>query len=381
VTFTSDDMKNTKLNLVGHPFIPIGMGEHIRATYRALQSVSQACTLTDIFGLTEPSAEDQSEFGANCSSEAGDINLYHINGNEVEQTFNHLKQKRRWSGYNIIYPLWELAKYPAVWAAQLDRFDEIWAPSEFVFNALSNACEKPVLHMPMSCEVKISAFFGRRYFNIPETAYVFLFFYDLRSFTSRKNPRAVIEAFRLTLAARPYSSAHLVIKIQGIEMKPQEYEALRIELKEFGAHLTLIDTVMTSSEVKNLMRCADCFVSLHRSEGYGFGLAEAMVLGKPVLGTAYSGNMDFMSPAASFAINYKLISVGENDYPHYHNQVWAEPDTCHASNIMIRLLDAPDLGRAVGGVAKQHMQTNFSFRKIGLNYTRRFDEIFETLSE
>lgn len=374
-------MQKNKVNLVGHPYIPIGMGEHIRTTSRALRSVAQAATLTDIFGFTEATAEDHAEFAAVCTQEACDVNVYHINGNEVEQSLAHLQPKRGWSGYNVIYPLWELPRYPEVWAKELDRFDEIWAPSKYIFEALKSACKKPVFHMPMACEVKVSQFFNRRYFNIPETAYAFLFFYDLRSFTSRKNPHAVIDALRSTLAARPYSSAHLVIKVNGANMKPEEYQALKNELHEFGAHVTLIDRVMTSTEVKNLTRCTDCFVSLHRSEGFGFGIAEAMVLGKPVIGTAYSGNMDFMNPQVSYAIDYQLIPVKEGEYPHYENQVWADPDVAQASRYMVALLDSPNEGRALGQAAKLHMQNDFSYRKIGLNYVQRLDTIFATLKE
>lgn len=372
-------MQKNQLNLVGHPYIPIGMGEHIRTSCRALRSVAQPATLTDIFGFTEATAEDHAEFAAVCTQEPGDVNVYHINGNEVEPCLTHLHPKRGFTGYNIIYPLWELSRYPAEWAEQLDRFDEIWAPSQFIFEALRAACRKPVYHMPMACEVKVSQFLGRRYFHIPETAYAFLFFYDLRSYTSRKNPHAVLDAFKATLAARPYSNAHLVIKVNGVDMKPDDYAALKLEVAELGSHITLIDKVMTSTEVKNLIRCTDCFVSLHRSEGYGFGLAEAMVLGKPVLGTAYSGNMDFMDPKVSFAIDYQLIPVKAGEYPHAENQVWADPDIAQAARYMVNLLDTPELGRTRGQAAKQHMQNAFSYRKIGLKYSQRFDDIFATL--
>lgn len=372
-------MEKNKLNLVGHPFIPIGMGEHIRTSYRALRSVAQTTTLTDIFGFTEATPEDHTEFAAACTQEAGDINVYHINGNEVEPSLDHLYPKRGFTNYNIIYPLWELPRYPAEWAEQLDRFDEIWAPSKFIFEALNTACRKPVVHMPMACEVKLSQFLGRRYFHIPETSYVFLFFYDLRSYTSRKNPHAVLNAFKATLRARPYSNAHLVIKINGVDMKPDEYAALKQEITAVSSHITLIDQVMTSTEVKNLIRCTDCFVSLHRSEGYGFGIAEAMVLGKPVIATAYSGNMDFMNPKVSFAIDYQLIPVQAGEYPHFENQVWADPDIVQASHYMVNLLDSPEIGYQRGQAAKQHMQSKFSYRKIGLNYSLRLDEIIETI--
>lgn len=368
-------MAENKLNLVGHPYAPIGMGEHIRSTARCLRCVGQSFGLTDIYDLNPPSTDDKAEFGDLISNKAGDVNIYHINGNEIEQSLKHLTSTIGWSGYNIIYPFWELSVYPEVWAKHVDRFDEIWAASDFVYQGLKNACAKPVTYMPMSCELSVTEFYGRRYFKIPETAYVFLFFYDLRSFSSRKNPHAVVDAFRSALSERPFSNAHLVVKVNGADLKPDEFDALKDVLNEFGSHVTLIDQLMTGTEVKNLTRCADCFVSLHRSEGFGLGIAEAMVLGKPVIATAYSGNVDFMDPSVSFGIDYKLIPVKTDEYPHWENQVWAEPDVPQAVQYMIRLLDSPAKGRDFGYSAKKHMQINFSHRKIGLNYLRRIDEI------
>lgn len=368
-------MAKNKLNLVGHPFAPIGMGEHIRSTARCLSSVGQSFELTDIYNLNPPSSEDKAEFGNLISNKVGDINIYHINGNEVEQSLKHLSSTIEWSGYNIIYPFWELSIYPEEWAKHLDRFDEIWAASDFVYQGLKSACERPVALMPMSCEVSVTKFYGRRYFRIPETAYVFLFFYDLRSFSSRKNPHAVVDAFRSALVQRPFSNAHLVVKVNGADLKPNEFKALKDILKEFGAQVTLIDRLMTGTEVKNLTRCADCFVSLHRSEGFGLGIAEAMVLGKPVIATAYSGNLDFMDANVSLGVDYKLVAVNSGEYPHFKNQVWAEADVAQAAQYMVRLLDSPAMGRDLGCRAKRHMQINFSLRKIGLNYLRRIDEI------
>ncbi len=368
-------MAKNNINLVGHPFAPIGMGEHIRSTARCLRSVGQSFGLTDIYDLNPSSSEDEAEFGALLLNKVGNINIYHINGNEVEQSLKHLSTTVEWSGYNIIYPFWELAIYPEVWARHLDKFDEIWAATDFIYQGLKNAFERPVAHMPMSCDVSVAKFYGRRYFKIPESAYVFLFFYDLRSFSSRKNPHAVVDAFRSALVQRPFSNAHLVVKVNGADLKPDEVKALKDDLKEFGAKVTLIDHLMTGTEVKNLTRCADCFVSLHRAEGFGLGIAEAMVLGKPVIATAYSGNVEFMDSSVSLGVDYKLIPVKSGEYPHFEGQVWAEPDVPQAARYMIKLLDSPASGRDLGCNAKKHMQINFSHRRIGLNYLKRIDEI------
>ena len=367
--------KDTNLCLVGHPYVPIGMGEHIRGTCRALRSVVRRPVLLDIYKTVVPEADELREFADFCTEEFRAINIFHINGNEVEQALKHLTHHRSLTGYNIIYPLWELPNYPEEWARQLDRFDEIWAPSRFICDSLRPACSKPVFHLPMPCEPSLSSFLGRRYFRLPEADYTFLFFYDLRSFTTRKNPQAVVRAFRHLLEQRPFAKVHLALKVNGVETNPDEFSLLCDGLKDLKGHISIFHQVMTGNEVKNLVRCCDCFVSLHRSEGYGLGIAEAMVLGKPVIATAYSGNMDFMDPAVSLGISYRLIPLTAGDYPYADGQVWAEPDWEEAAFCMTRLVDNPERGRRLGWLASRHMRQHFGYRPAGVRYIGRLEEI------
>lgn len=371
--------KHYDVCLVGHPYTPIGMGEHVRATFRAMRAAGQAPQLLDIYKLEQPSPADQSEMEPSLQNKLSPINVFHINGGEVEQAWNHLSYHGQWDGYNVIYPLWELPRYPEEWAKQLDRFDEIWAPSRFIQESLEKVCTKPIHHMPMSCEVTLTSFMGRRYFGIPEADYTFLFFYDLRSYSTRKNPAGVLKAYRSLLARRPYAKAHLVIKVNGVDTNPAAFEELQQQVADLHNNVTLIQRVMSGNEVKNLVRCCDCFVSLHRSEGYGFGCAEAMSLGHPVIATAYSGNMDYMAPEVSFGVDYQLVPVREGEYPHHENQLWAEPDYEQAVGYMVDLVDAPAKGRALGALARRHMQSRFAYRPIGLNYLNRLDAIRRTL--
>lgn len=375
----TDSIKDSSdVCLAGHPFAPIGMGEHVRATFRSLNAVYQPPQLHDIYKLVPPSHDEVAEFGQAMVEDPAPINIFHINGNEVAGALEHINQARSWTGYNIIYPLWELPRYPQEWAEQLDRFDEIWAASRFVMDGLKEVCSKPVVHMPLATEIQLDGFYSRRYFGLPEADYVFLFFYDLRSYSARKNPRGVFEAFKQLLNKRPYTRTHLVIKVNGVDMNPQAFAELQAEVQALYGRVTLIDRMMSSSEVKNLLRCSDCFVSLHRSEGYGFGVAEAMALGKPAIATAYSGNMDFMTADTSLPVGYRLIPVLEGEYPHHHGQHWAEPDQDQAVAYMLQLVDDPAMGRALGKKAQLHMQSNFSYRYTGLRYRARLDEIRKT---
>jgi glycosyltransferase involved in cell wall biosynthesis len=370
-------MSNLSQNLclVGHPYAPIGMGEHVRCSYRALRSVAVKPGITDIYKLQAPDADELAEFAMASSDVAAAINIFHINADEVNQAMAHLSYNKPWGGYKIIYPAWELARYPKEWALQLDRFDEIWAPSQFIKDSLESECKQPVFHMPLACEVVLSSFLSRRYFGIPESDYTFLFFFDVRSYSQRKNPEAVIRAFRRLLVLRPFSRTRLVLKINGSEMAPDVMNQLRESLSGIASHVTIITRVMSDNEAKNLVRCCDCFLSLHRSEGYGRGMAEAMFLGKPVIATAYSGNMDFMSADTAFLVPFDLISVEDNAYPHWQGQMWADPNDDVASEYMVKLADDPNIGRELGRRASRHIRLNSSYRNTGLRYLHRLKAV------
>ena len=369
-------INNQDICLVGHPYAPIGMGEKLRCTFRAFKSVNISPVLTDIYQLTPPDMDELTEFAGVSSNTPSMINIFHINGDEVENSLTHLSLNTEWPGYNIIYPAWELSRYPREWAEQLDRFDEIWAQSKYTFQALESMCKKPIIHMPETGEIVLSTFLSRRYFRIPESDYIFLFFFDVRSYLKRKNPYGVINAFRQALLLRPVAKIRLVLKVNGAELAPQVMEELRDYMADIAEHITLLDRLLSDNETKNLVRCCDCFVSLHRSEGFGHGMAEAMSLGKPVIATAYSGNMEYMASEVSYNVGYSLIPLQKGDYPHYQDQVWAEPNVDDAIKYMIELIDNPMNGRIIGQKARQHMFINFSYKTIGLQYLQRIEQIY-----
>lgn len=362
--------------LVGHPYAPIGMGEHVRCSFRAMRSVGLTPALVDVYGLVEPEAGLRTEIAPYLASGSGQINVFHLNGDEIEQSLATLAARHSASGeYNIVYPAWELARYPPEWARQLERFDEVWAPSRFIQDALVAAVRRPVLHMPLACEVILSDFLGRRWFGIPESAYAFLFFFDVRSYATRKNPQGVLDAFRRLLALRPRAAVALVLKVNGADMAPEAMGELRDSLGELGDRVVLIERTLGDNEVKNLVRCCDSFVSLHRAEGFGRGLIEAMYLGKPVIGTGYSGNMDFMDHGNSLPVDFRLVPLADGDYPHWQEQVWAEPDTGQAAGFMARLVDDPQAGRALGRKAAISVRRDFSYRAAGVRYLERLRDI------
>lgn len=366
-----------ELTLVGHPFAPIGMGEHVRSTWRALKAAGLDAPIVDIHAMDRRADPDlEREFGERLAPGLSrGLNLFCINADEVGEAMKLLDQGAFDAAYNIVYPAWELAKYPEPWARVLERFDEVWAPSQFIADAVIPAVDRPVTHMPLAVELKLSSFLGRRWFGMPEHAVVYLFFFDFSSFAERKNPWAMLEAFEQLAARRPEAPLHCVIKFKGGTDNHPGRRELDARLARLGDRARAISHDLTDNEIKNLVRSADAFVSLHRSEGFGRGMAEAMAMGRVAIATNYSGNLDFMTPDTSLLVDNTLIPVGPGAYPHGEGQVWADASVTHASQLMEWVLDHPGEARTLGERARRHIRTNFSARAVGLRYLARLEEV------
>jgi glycosyltransferase involved in cell wall biosynthesis len=362
--------------LVGRPFAPIGMGELVRSSCRAFREIRHPFRLLDIYKMDEPDADLTAEFGPYLTTEMGPINIFHMNGDEIEMACQRLDGLTRRESYNILYPTWELSNYPAEWAASiLSHFNEVWACSGFVRDSLAGCLSIPVRHLPLAVQPKLRSLLGRRHFGIPETSYAFLFLFDFTSYIERKYPFASLAAFKRLLQRRPNADARFVVKLNSSKARPQDLQRFMDFVLPFRERVIVIDQTLTDNEVKNLHLCCDAFVSLHRSEGFGFGCAEAMYFGKPVIGTAYSGNMDFMTEDTAILVDYQLVPVPHGAYPHAGGQMWAEPDIEQASEAMGRLVDAPALGREIGERASRRVRAYFSHRATGLRYGARLREI------
>ena len=372
-----DSTHDEDIVLVGHPFAPIGMGELLRASCRAFRSVAARIRVYDVYGQGPAIDGDlRKEFDPLLTDRLSPfLNIFCINGNEISDVFNHLRAPLPPTSYNIIRPMWELPRYPREWAGDVGRFQEVWTASRFTEASLRDAVSIPVSRMPVGIEPRFSRTLGRRYFGIPEAPFTFLFAFDFLSFIERKNPFAVLEAFRRLTRLRPRHDVRLVFKLNNSRERPLDHRLFLARVAEASDGIVLIDRGMTDAEIKNLIRCCDCFVSLHRSEGYGVALAEAMYFRKAVVATGYSANLDFMSKENSLLVPYELVAVPAGSYPHADGQVWAEPDIDFAVDAMARLLDDRAYHRRLGEVASRYIRSRFSYRSVGLQYLSRIAEI------
>jgi glycosyltransferase involved in cell wall biosynthesis len=372
------------LVLVGNPFSSSGRGGTVISFYYSLKTVGLDFPICDAYSrwsIVPIDPEIVIELQDKLTKSPGSrLNIYHLNAIEIDRAQAFLQHILPDNAYNILYPFWELSKFPKPWIKNINIFDEIWAPSHFIEDTFQEIYKKPIWHMPLPIKIELTAFLGRRYFNLPEDADLFLFFFDFRSYIDRKNPQAIIKVFERVLAARPMSSLRLIIKTQGVdfsEVTQKCYKDFSDMLKQssVGDRVILINNHYNYNETRNLIRCCDCFISLHRSEGYGLGMAEAMYLGKPVIATGYSGNLDFMDQKNSCLVDYKLVPVREEQYLFAQGQVWADPDLDQAVHYVLQILDDPDFGRRLGLLASRHIRTNFSYLAMGLRYKQRLDQL------
>lgn len=375
--------------IVGNPFAPTGRGTTAVLHSRALKAANVIHGICDIqsrdHAIAAGAALDQGLLACLVPRPGRFINIYHLNADEITPALHRINHQLPDAAYNIVYPFWELSHYPPEWLQSLSVFDEIWAPSHFVGAALAAGdTQRPVSWMPLPAEVRPASLIGREHFGIPAHAYVFLQFFDLRSFVGRKNPQALLQVFRKVLHARPFADFVVVVKLHGTGTSEEAARAKaefadQIRNSEVADRFMLIDQVYSEDEIHNLVRESDCLVSLHRSEGFGLTLAEAMWLSKPVIATKYSGNLDFMTSDNSCLVDCNLIAVKAGEYPHAAGQVWADPDIEQAATFAGMMIDKPQYGRDLGARAAIDVRVHNSNLAVGLRMKHRLQEIASTL--
>jgi glycosyltransferase involved in cell wall biosynthesis len=189
----------------------------------------------------------------------------------------------------------------------------------------------------------------------------------------RKNPKGLIRAFKLAFSRD--EPVRLVLKSSFGDRHPEQMQELRDAAA--GANITVIDQVFSPDEVLSLMDACDAYVSLHRSEGLGLTMAEAMLMGKPVIATGFSGNVDFMDESNSLLVPYKLVKLGKSIPPYEANLEWAEPSEEHAAQLMRKVYEDQAWARELGARGKASAEANLSLQTAGQKIANRLKEIKE----
>ena len=271
------------------------------------------------------------EFKKNSLSANNKINLFVGNPDIILPSFKKLLGFEIFKTYNIGYWFWELEDIPSKWELTSSVIDEIWVCTEYnykIFSKISNNVKKIPFYI--SIDRKKLQSLKKSPFN-QKNKFIFFFNFDFMSHIERKNPIGLINAF--LMAYENDDNVHLYLKSINGDKKLSDKKKILKYIKNH-INITLDDTYCSYNKVMSMINQSHCYVSLHRAEGLGFGMAEAMFLGKPVIATNYSGNLEFMSKNNSLLVKYKLIKIKKKDYIHHRNKYWADPDLSHASYLI-----------------------------------------------
>lgn len=337
------------INVLGHFCYPSGLGEVTNQTVRLARFAGYAVSCRDIPVREKPSLLDRRAY---LGLEIYPTSIIQLTPNSFYETAYERAGLHRAPGIRRIGVVsWELPNLPWPWLAQPNWLDEIWAPTRFIKDTLERAGVANTHFVLPSVNLSPFTPLRRSDFGFAEKEFLFLFMFDISSSLGRKNPLGLIHAFRLAFPKKN-TGPRLVIKVSHGSSDPLGLEKLRQAASE--NNVILIDEVMTRERSYALLDLADAYISLHRSEGFGLSLAEAMLLGKPVIATNYSGNLDFMNSGNSLLVDsLGLIEVGQDAQPNYPSQGrWADPDLEQAAAHLRWVVENREAANALGKKAR-----------------------------
>jgi len=346
------------VSVIGYFSAATGVGEAGRRTLRNLGEVENlACEQLDIDG--DPAATG-----------SGLVQIFHVNADQLPLVMRSMRPRLPRGAYRIAVPFWELETLPKQWHRAFDGVDEVWASSRFIQNTLEKHLTIPVVYMPLALTPIAPVAGGRTAFGLDPDAFLFFTAFDFLSFMERKNPLAAIAAFKTAFPPGD-DGAGLIIKTQNSGSDPAGLARLHAAIGD-DARIKLLDLTLPQDEVISLITACDCVLSLHRSEGFGLLVAEAMLLERPVIATDYGATTELVTAETGFPVDYRLVPVGQNAYPFADGQIWAEPDAAHAATLMRKLRSDPaESGRSVRA-AKRHLSDSYAAEKIRAMQVERF---------
>ena len=360
------------VNLTGYIQAEMGLGQSCRCLAQALEAGNVPFSVIS-YQHGAPAKMGDCSWDSKMNGVRYDVNLTVINADQLYSAVPRLGADY-WNGhYQIAHYAWELPEYPAEWVRVSRRFDEIWTPSTFCTQAVAAAVDRPVYTIPYVIEPKLSQPRSREHFGLPEDRFLFLCMFDVNSVIQRKNPMAAISAF---LKAFPEDDPRvgLVVKVNDAQGNPEVQSYLKELIREHS-NIYLINQVLSRNDVNALICVCDCFVSMHRSEGFGLVMAEAMYFGKPVIATNWSSNTDFMNEENSCPVRCQLVPVDQDYVVYKKGQIWADPDVDHCAGYMRALVEDPEYRRRIAAAGQASIRRQYSAESAAKAIKERLDQI------
>lgn len=359
------------VNIAGYVNSEFGLGEGARATIRAIEAVGVPFVINNCtFNFHQRKLD--STYKNFTEDNPYPINIIQVNVDLINTFVENVNREYFENRYNIGFWAWELQEFPEEWKERFNIFNEIWTYSNYCAEAIAMASSVPVIKVMPSMSLPQPSI-GRKDLGLPQDKFIFLFIFDFCSSSERKNPAATIKAFKQTFG-KSNEDVLLVIKFSNAEYFPEHLEQLKA-LVEDDPSVKFMDGYLLRHELNALIYNCDCYVSLHRSEGFGLTIAEAMFYGKPVIATDYSANTEYMNVGNSFPVKYDLIPIAEDFGSYKKSNLWANPDIEHAAYLMRHVFDNYEEAKQLGKKASEEVKSLLHPQVIGSKIKNRLEYV------
>ena len=386
------EMKKVEVQLIGPFEKASGLGQATRLSANILEHTGLVVNSVN-FGLDNPAPEGFSKVGKLADYKPAKINLIHLNAESIPLVFAYEPDVFS-DAYNIGYFYWELDAPALCHYMGMSLLDEVWVSTEYGVSIYQPEMGgKPVVNVGMCYEAlpaidkaQARAAINQR-FRFTGEEFLYLVAFDSYSFVQRKNPIGVLEAFQRAFPPDTVGgpAVRMIIKTQNRDnVSDLVQEKIWNRVESIIAHdprILVMNETLSYEALLQLKAGSDCYVSLHRSEGWGFGMIEAMNLEVPIVCTAYSGNLDFCSEATAWMVNASEVPLGQDDYIFVRRGAkWAEPNLADAATQLRAVWADPATRSQRTASALKNVRENFSAAAIATRYGTRLKAILQELS-
>lgn len=361
---------NIGINIIGYFQGEFGVAEAARNFVKACKAANIPHVLINV--TTPHHRNNDKTFTDFSINNPYPINLLVTNADQTDFFIEKLGKQFFENKYNIGIWSWELEEFPKKWLPYLKHFDEIWTMSSYMTNNMEKVFPVPVITMtvPISFEeLKVDKKTNR--FNLKNDEFIFLMIFDYASISERKNPIGTIKSFNEAFTKN--ENVRLIIKsINGTKFSEQEEELKKLTKQE---NISYISEHFSKDEILELLSSCECYVSLHRAEGLGLNIIEAMFAKKLVIATDYGGNRDIMNTNNSFPVKYQMTKIEKDLGPYKKGNYWAEPNIKHAAYLMKYVYENRSILDTTALNASEFIKNNLSYAKIGEKIKQRIVSI------